>query len=260
MAPYTALWDETAPQGTEAAADIDLFFQNTKRDIRERIAQVIPGWADDNEDPKRVVAHAGGIGVRPTQGDSHSGEFFYNTTTKELQLNDGTSWDTVATAGDTQPIETGTLSQRPAASASTAGRAFFATDTDVLYVDEGGEWTATGGGGGGASLGNYFVYTSDTISAGPVPITAQAVFSVNDDTDGSGIARVLLSTLPAPFNSAGLIATAVFSPDGIMANDTAVRRVTVTGTDIQLQAYVLSTGADAGSAVTVSGALMLFAL
>lgn len=39
--PYAAVWDEAAPVGTAAASDIDLFIRNAKRDVRERIVDVL---------------------------------------------------------------------------------------------------------------------------------------------------------------------------------------------------------------------------
>lgn len=49
---FTNPWDETVPQGSDAANEIEKFIQNVKIDVRERIETVLPGWTDDLEDPK----------------------------------------------------------------------------------------------------------------------------------------------------------------------------------------------------------------
>lgn len=74
---YTATWDETSPTGGEAANTIDDIFRATKRDIRERFADIfdIPSFAADPLRPinvkfggasanKLVPSSANGIVVR----------------------------------------------------------------------------------------------------------------------------------------------------------------------------------------------------
>lgn len=90
--PYTREWDESTPPGTAAAADIDTFIQNVKTDLRERIAQVIPGWVDEGEDPKRAIINSGDTASRPASADSHLGEWYWDTEDDKLYLFDGTDW------------------------------------------------------------------------------------------------------------------------------------------------------------------------
>lgn len=48
--PFTAAWDETAPDGSVTAANtIDTIFKNLKRDIRERLSEILGG--DFTDDP-----------------------------------------------------------------------------------------------------------------------------------------------------------------------------------------------------------------
>lgn len=64
--PYQRIWHEGVPAGTLPANQIDTEFQNLKADLRERLEQAIPGFADDLTDPKRVRAvYAGTLAVRP---------------------------------------------------------------------------------------------------------------------------------------------------------------------------------------------------
>ena len=45
-------WDEASPLGTRPADVIDDEIRNVKSAISERISQVLPGWDNDDEDPK----------------------------------------------------------------------------------------------------------------------------------------------------------------------------------------------------------------
>jgi len=49
---FTNAWDESDPPGGQDANTADTEIQQVKVDVRERIATVLPGWADDLEDPK----------------------------------------------------------------------------------------------------------------------------------------------------------------------------------------------------------------
>ena len=49
---FTNPWDESDPPGGQDANTADTEIQQVKVDVRERIETVLPGWADDLEDPK----------------------------------------------------------------------------------------------------------------------------------------------------------------------------------------------------------------
>lgn len=95
--PYTREWDEASPDGaTTAAADIDTVFQHLKTDLRERLAQVIPGWADEDVDPKRIAVTIGTLANRPATPSN--GEIYFATDESLLYIYTGT-WETVAGGG-----------------------------------------------------------------------------------------------------------------------------------------------------------------
>lgn len=92
---YSNSWDEAAPPGTDLANTLDTIIQNKMIDIRQRIEQVIPDWADDAVDPKRAVIYSGTVANRPDTADANAGEFFYATDEQILYLFDGTAWITI---------------------------------------------------------------------------------------------------------------------------------------------------------------------
>jgi hypothetical protein len=49
---YNIAWDESQPDGSEAANTIDTEIQQLKESIRERLEDLIPDWDDDGVDPK----------------------------------------------------------------------------------------------------------------------------------------------------------------------------------------------------------------
>jgi hypothetical protein len=141
--PYSRVWDESTPDGsTFPADDIDTAIQDTKEDVRERIAQVIPGWTDEDEDPKRAVIQVGLIAARPADVDSHEGEYYYATDEGPgtLYLFDGVDWVQLATA--TVAVTLGRVKLVKGATQALA----HATPTEVAFDDDdieyevGGDW------------------------------------------------------------------------------------------------------------------------
>lgn len=90
--PYTNAWDEASPLGSAPANTLDTIIQNKMKDIRERLQQIVPGWVDDDVDPKRVVVHSGSEGIRPEEEDAYQGELFLDIDQQSLSLFDGSSW------------------------------------------------------------------------------------------------------------------------------------------------------------------------
>lgn len=52
---YTNPWDESAPPGSVNANTIDTIIQALKIDIRERLEDFFPDWANDGVDPKLPI-------------------------------------------------------------------------------------------------------------------------------------------------------------------------------------------------------------
>lgn len=102
---YTQGWDASAPDGaTTPAADIDVEIQNLKTALGERLVQVIPEWADDLEDPKKIAIVYGLIADRPGTPD-FPGELYFATDTGVLYIADGTPEWKAAGTGITPPEE-----------------------------------------------------------------------------------------------------------------------------------------------------------
>jgi hypothetical protein len=52
---YNIAWDETQPDGSEAASTLDTEFQEFKESIRERMNNILDSttaWETDGDDPK----------------------------------------------------------------------------------------------------------------------------------------------------------------------------------------------------------------
>jgi hypothetical protein len=49
---YTVAWNESEPDGTEAANTLETELQNIKISLRERLEDFFPDWSDDGVDPK----------------------------------------------------------------------------------------------------------------------------------------------------------------------------------------------------------------
>ena len=96
--PYSQTWDASAPDGAiTPAADIDAEFQNLKVALGERLAQIMPEWADDLEDPKKIAIVIGTAAARPATPD-FAGEMYFASDIATLYVADSTpAW--VATGG-----------------------------------------------------------------------------------------------------------------------------------------------------------------
>ena len=87
---YSKGWDASAPDGAiTPAADIDTEIQDTKVAVGERLVQVIPEWADDLKDPKKLSIVADVIANRAATPD-FPGEMFFATDTQVLYIADTT--------------------------------------------------------------------------------------------------------------------------------------------------------------------------
>lgn len=101
---YAQGWDASSPDGAlTPAADIDVEFQNLKVAIGERLAEVIPEWADDLEEPKKLAIVYGDLASRPAAPD-FPGELYFAIDNATLYIGDATpAW--VGIGGLTVPEE-----------------------------------------------------------------------------------------------------------------------------------------------------------
>lgn len=108
---YAQGWDASAPDGAiTPAADIDVEIQNLKVALGERLAEVIPEWADDLEEPKKLSIIVDVIANRAATPD-FAGEMFFATDTQVLYVADATpEWKStggiVVEEGEEQPSAT----------------------------------------------------------------------------------------------------------------------------------------------------------
>ena len=87
---YIITWDASSPDGAiTPAADIDQEIQDLKASLGERLVQVIPEWADDLADPKKIAIVVDVIANRPATPD-FQGEMFFATDTQTLYIADAT--------------------------------------------------------------------------------------------------------------------------------------------------------------------------
>lgn len=234
---YTNSWDEAQPAGSAAANTLDTIIQNVKKDVRERIEDAFPDWANDAVDPKRVVIHydtAANIPASP-----NTGEFFYETDTSLLKLYNGSSWTTIQAAGGAGAyVETGALGARPAA--GNAGRLYYATDVETLYVDDGTSWDAIGGTGSLPVDGDIFYDDSQ-------PAGSKGTGTANENwrivsvflqaqTDASGFVYINRSEFPSPMDT-WQFQSAVASPTWPGGAKTAilVRYINITAAQISIE-------------------------
>lgn len=179
MPPYSRDWNESTPPGTAPANTLDTIIQHFKTDVRERVSVVIPGWADNDEDPKRVMLPGGLIADRPV--GLYTGEVYFASDTQTLSLWNGTEWVDIAFSTITRPILTGTISARPAADGS--GRAYFATDTEQFFVEANDTWFLISGGSGsgsGISITSYTLSFSSAFPDGAGPYTESLPLNVGN--------------------------------------------------------------------------------
>lgn len=116
--PYTREWDESSPPGTAPANTLDTIIQNFKTDMRERLAQVIVGWSDEDVDPKAIKLHAGNAASRPST-DLEAGQVYFSTDTSVVEVWSGSEWITIegstggggggGTSGPTSTVYTFTI-------------------------------------------------------------------------------------------------------------------------------------------------------
>lgn len=127
---YTKGWDESAPSGNLPANQLDTALQETKTALRERLEQIIPHFANDAFDPKRVVAvYSGTLQNRPAV--QHGGVVYVATDENKVyySLPSG-SWRA-------WPSEAGLTMLRGTAAGLPSPAAhdfYYATDTKDLYV------------------------------------------------------------------------------------------------------------------------------
>lgn len=102
---YSNSWDETDPDGAVvSSSQIDEEINQVKTDVRERIEQVIPGWADDTVDPK-VLGEGEGRILVDTEGNlpgspDFEGQVFYATDTDNLYVaTDASTWTQFTPSG-----------------------------------------------------------------------------------------------------------------------------------------------------------------
>jgi hypothetical protein len=192
MTPLSRDWNESTPPGTAPANTLDTIIQHFKTDVRERVSVVIPGWANNGEDPKRVMLPGGLIAARPA--GLYTGEVYFASDTQTLSLWNGTEWVDIAFSTITRPILTGTISARPAADGS--GRAYFATDTEQFFVEANDTWFLISGGSGsvgattGISTTNYTLSVSATFPDGGGPFTESIPLNVGNLPVGRTILNV----------------------------------------------------------------------
>ena len=105
---YSKGWDASEPDGAiTPAADIDVEIQDTKVAVGERLVEVIPLWADDLEQPKKLSIIVDVIANRAATPD-FAGEMFFATDTQVLYVADATpEWKStggiVVEEGEEQP-------------------------------------------------------------------------------------------------------------------------------------------------------------
>lgn len=144
---YQRSWDESSPPGTLPADQIDTAIQNDKIATRERLEQVIPGFGDDNVDPKRVRSLLiGTLAQRPSV--NFGGAIFYATDENKLFYSDsGGNWQDWPSSGSGVTLLRGTAVERP--NPATADF-YYATDTGQFFVKNAADPPAyvqiTGGG------------------------------------------------------------------------------------------------------------------
>lgn len=95
---YSIGWDASSPDGAiTPAADIDEEIQNLKTSLGERLVEVIPEWADDGEEPKKLAIVVGTLAARPAAPD-FAGERYFAEDTQTLYIGN-TALEWVSTGG-----------------------------------------------------------------------------------------------------------------------------------------------------------------
>jgi len=109
---YGQGWDASTPDGAiTPAADIDEEIQNLKVALGERLVQVMPEWADDLKDPKKLSIVYGDLASRPAAPD-FAGEMYFAEDNATLYIgNAALEWVAIGGTIEAPPPGTDPISQ-----------------------------------------------------------------------------------------------------------------------------------------------------
>ena len=156
---YGQGWDPSAPDGAiTPAADIDVEFQNLKTALGERLVQVMPEWADDLADPKKLSIVVGTLAARPGAPD-FAGEMYFATDNSTLYIADTTpAW---VSTGGVAPPEDGT-------DPASATHFFWAPKAGDQVIPASSGWTALSAWAAGLAYGSWYTGGAPTRFTAPV--------------------------------------------------------------------------------------------